>query len=64
MTPLHYSARGGLEYATKALCCAGADPNLGTIVGATPLHYAASEGHTAVVLALIEHGADVSLQTM
>ncbi|CAK8690703.1 rabankyrin-5-like [Clavelina lepadiformis] len=62
-TPLHYSARNGHEYITKALITSGALVNVQTRAGrATPLHRACQNNCPAIVKILLRHNADPCIQ--
>ena len=64
VTALHWAARHGDADLVAALVAAGAQPRVGTRLGAyTPLHLAAERGSASIVKALVTAGAIVDAKT-
>mmetsp|Transcript_25989 Transcript_25989/g.22911 ORF Transcript_25989/g.22911 Transcript_25989/m.22911 type:complete len:99 (-) Transcript_25989:168-464(-) len=62
-TPLHWTAKRGLDKMTLLLLQNGADPNAQDITGRTPLHLAAMTNHLIQAKLLISHGASPMIRS-
>lgn len=62
ITPLHWSAKNGMEEVTELLIKGGADLNIRDRDGMTPLYLSAREGHVNIVKMLLEKGADSTIK--
>ncbi|KAJ5381725.1 uncharacterized protein N7496_004153 [Penicillium cataractarum] len=60
LTPLHFAAEDGNEWAVRSLLANGANVMDRDFLGHTTLHIAAESGNEAVVRMLLEKGAEVS----